>query len=81
MVHTLKTFKKNAIQKVINEIQTENETPDFMKVVVSDDYDLESDGSFRDSLTGEAFFVASSSLTDEKALLKELADALIKLSL
>jgi hypothetical protein len=72
-------FKKEEIQVVVNEIQKEADTPDFMAVTVYDDFILDKYGTIRDAEDEEALYPTK--YTERADILKELAESLIDMSL
>lgn len=77
----IKTFKKADTQKVVNRIQKEAKTTDLMRVEVYEDFDLEVAGVFRGCGTSEEFYTTKVALSDDVALINDLANHLIDISL
>lgn len=77
----IKTFRRDDIQEVVNTLQQQDRSTELMRVRVLEDYDLEDDGVFRGCSTSEEFYQTSQPLSDNKALIKDLARNLIKISL
>ncbi|MHC5250366.1 hypothetical protein [Enterococcus sp. LJL90] len=80
-INIIDRFTEKEIQLVIEDIQTAAKTPDFMKVVAPESYELQADGTIRGEESGEALYTAQAPLDDHDALLHELAEAMIDLSL
>ena len=73
-------FSKKEIQKEVDRIQRENDTPEFMLVEVPCGFYIDKeDGYFREEETTEAYFMPKSKNRNE--LITDLATALIELSL
>lgn len=72
-------FEKNEIQKEIDRIQAEEDTPEFMLVEAPCGYYIGEDGNFWDEEEETVFFIPKSKKHDE--LLTELANAIIEQSL
>lgn len=77
----IKTFKKADTQKVVNRIQKEAKTTELMRVEVYEDFDLEVGGVFRGCETSEEFYTTKAALKDDFALINDLANHLIDISL
>ena len=77
----IKTFRRDDIQEVVNTLEQQDRSTELMRVRVFEDYDLEDDGVFRGCSTSEEFYKTTQPLSDNKALIKDLARNLIKISL
>ena len=72
-------FSKKEIQKEVDKIQRENDTPEFMLVEVPCGYYIGEDGNVWDEEEETVFFIPDSK--NHAELLTELAQAIIEQSL